>query len=67
MGGSSRNKQDDQTRTLVITALMICLVVLGTILFRVPIPMTRGYIHLGDTMIYLSVLLLGRKIGRAHV
>lgn len=52
---------DNKTRQLVTTALMICLIVLGTLIFRVPIPMTQGYIHLGDTMICLGVLLLGRK------
>lgn len=61
----THNKDDRNTQMLVITALMICLVVLGTILFRIPIPMTRGYIHLGDAMIYLAVLLLGRKYGSA--
>ena len=57
--------QDKKTKILVITALMICLVVLGTIVFRIPVPMTKGYIHLGDAMIYLAVLLLGKKHGSA--
>ena len=60
-----QNSQDRKTRQLVITALMICLVVLGTILFRIPVPMTKGYIHLGDAMIYLAVLMLGKKHGSA--
>ncbi len=59
------NSQDRKTNKLVITALMISLIVLGTIIFRVPVPMTKGYIHLGDAMIYLAVLLLGRKYGSA--
>lgn len=61
----SQNSQDRKTQKLVITALMICLIVLGTIMFRIPVPMTKGYIHLGDAMIYLAVLLLGRKHGSA--
>ena len=60
-----QNSQDKKTQQLVVTALMICLVVLGTILFRIPVPMTKGYIHLGDAMIYLAVLLLGKKQGSA--
>ncbi len=60
-----QNSQDRKTMKLVITALMICLIVLGTIMFRIPIPMTKGYIHLGDAMIYLAVLLLGKKHGSA--
>ena len=60
-----QNSQDRKTQKLVITALMICLIVLGTIMFRIPVPMTKGYIHLGDAMIYLAVLLLGKKHGSA--
>ena len=60
-----QNSQDKKTSQLVITALMICLIVLGTIMFRIPVPMTKGYIHLGDAMIYLAVLLLGKKHGSA--
>ena len=58
---SAQKSSDNKTRPLVITALMISLVVLGTLLFRVPIPMTQGYIHLGDTMICLGVMLLGKR------
>ena len=60
-----QNSQDRKTQKLVISALMICMIVLGTIMFRIPVPMTKGYIHLGDAMIYLAVLLLGKKQGSA--
>lgn len=53
------------THRLVYTSLMICLILLGTIVFRIPVPMTQGYVHLGDAMIYLGVMLLGRKQGSA--
>lgn len=59
----SINNSDLKTRQLVITALMVTLVLVGTIMIRVPIPLTQGYVHLGDAMIYLGVLLLGRKNG----
>ena len=59
----SSNSSDIRTNKLVFTALMTCLVLLGTILFRIPIPMTQGYVHLGDAMIYIGVLLLGKKYG----
>lgn len=48
---------------LVLTSLTACLIMLGTLLFRIPVPMTQGYVHLGDAMIYIGVLLLGRKQG----
>lgn len=57
------NIQSNKTERLVMTALMISLILLGTILFRIPIPMTQGYVHLGDAMIYLGVMILGKKYG----
>lgn len=56
---SSGNK----TEQLVTTALMMTLILVGTIILRIPVPMTQGYVHLGDAMIYIGVLLLGRKNG----
>ena len=66
-GGQNMNSgsSDKKTAGLVYTALMICLVLLGTILFRIPVPMTQGYVHLGDTMIFLGVLMLGKRHGAA--
>ena len=61
----SSNSSDIRTNRLVFASLMACLVLLGTILFRIPIPMTQGYVHLGDAMIYIAVLLLGKKQGAA--
>lgn len=53
----------EKTNKLVLTALMMCLVLLATIAIRIPSPFTQGYIHLGDALIYISVLLLGKKNG----
>ena len=46
-----------------MTALMTCLVLVATMSIRIPSPFTQGYVHLGDSMIFLSVLLLGRNGG----
>ena len=35
----------------------------ATMVIAIPVPFTNGYIHLGDSMIFLSVLLLGWKYG----
>ena len=61
----NKGSSDKKTAGLVYTALMICLVLLGTVFFRIPIPMTQGYVHLGDTMIFLGVLMLGKRHGAA--
>ena len=53
----------NKTNKIVMTALMMCLITVATMLIRVPIPFTQGYVHLGDAMIFLSVLLLGWKYG----
>lgn len=55
----------EKTKTLVLTALMACLVLLATMAIRIPSPFTQGYIHLGDALIFISVLLLGKKYGAA--
>ena len=57
--------RDEKTSRLVLTALMTCLVLVATMSIRIPSPFTHGYVHLGDSMIFLSVLLLGKKGGAA--
>ena len=47
------------TQKIVVTSLMMGLVIVCTMFIRIPIPLTTGYVHLGDAMIYLSVLILG--------
>lgn len=56
-------KSDNTVRNMVMTAMMMCMVIVMTMIIRVPIPATQGYIHLGDCMIFFSVLLLGWKWG----
>lgn len=59
-----RNSEyDKRIRKLVTKALMICLILLMTSTFKIPVPMTQGYVHLGDAMIFLSVMLLGKRDG----
>ena len=52
-----------KTHKLVIAALLTALVTLATMSFQVPIPATKGYINLGDTVIFIAALLLGSKYG----
>ena len=55
--------RSEKTSKLVLTALMMCLVLLATFSIRIPSPFTQGYVHLGDAVIFISVLLLGKKNG----
>lgn len=58
-----RVNYDKTIYTIVMTALMMCLILVATSFFKVPVPGTQGYVHLGDAMIFLAVLLLGRNQG----
>ncbi|QEK12381.1 ECF transporter S component [Crassaminicella thermophila] len=49
-------------KQLTISGLMAALVLVGTMLIQVPTP-TKGYIHIGDSMVYLSGVLLGPVAG----
>lgn len=57
------NKELNQTRSLVLMALMVALTMVGTYIIRIPVPATQGYIHMGDAFLFLSVILLGGKRG----
>ncbi|WP_432409256.1 ECF transporter S component [Wukongibacter sp. M2B1] len=52
-----------KTRDLTIIGLLSALVAVSTMSIRIPIPATNGYIHLGDSMIFLAAVLFGRKHG----
>ncbi len=47
------------TRQLTAGALATALVAAATLAIRIPVPATQGYINLGETVIYLTALLLG--------
>lgn len=49
-------------KQLSMAGLMAALVLVGTMLIQVPTP-TKGYIHIGDSMVYLSGIILGPVIG----
>ena len=51
------------TQKLVMTGLMTAIIAVATMAIAVPVPFTNGYIHLGDSMIFLSVLILGWRYG----
>ncbi len=53
----------EKIRLMVMTGLMMCLIMVMTFIIRIPVPATQGYVHLGDCMIFMGVLLLGWKFG----
>ena len=53
----------EKTDRLVLTGLMTALVTVCVMVLPIPIPMTTGYVNLGDGMIFLAVMLVGWKYG----
>jgi uncharacterized membrane protein len=54
-----------KTEKIILTGLMTAMVAAATIAIVIPLPFTNGYIHLGDCMVFLSILILGWKYGAA--
>ena len=55
------NNVTKSTKNLTKVAIMSALVCIATYFFK--IPSLNGYTHLGDSMIFMSVLILGWKRG----
>ena len=56
-------KQALHVEKLILTALLTALVTVTTIAIAIPVPFTNGYVHPGDSMIFMAVLILGRRRG----
>lgn len=56
-------KTNSRTNKIVLTAMMMCIIMLAIMFIKIPIPFTQGYVHPGDAMIFLAVLVLGWKYG----
>ena len=54
---------NNRTVSVVMTALMTAVITVSIMFLKIPIPLTQGYVHLGDAMIFMAVLILGWKHG----
>lgn len=52
-----------KTSNLVLTSMIICLIIMAIFLIRIPVPFTQGYLNLGDGVIFIGVMILGRRNG----
>jgi uncharacterized membrane protein len=57
------NKLTFNTRMTAYAGLFCALVVVATMIFKIPIPATSGYFNLGDTIIFIAAALLGPVFG----
>lgn len=46
-----------------LCGVMAALVFVTTMIIRIPVPATQGYINIGDCMIFVSALLFGAPVG----
>lgn len=59
-------KELSRKKTVLNAALcgvMAALVFVTTMMIRIPVPATQGYINIGDCMIFVSALLFGAVVG----
>jgi uncharacterized membrane protein len=52
-----------KARDLAFLALFVALIAVATMIIRVPIPQTNGYMNLGDSMVLLSGIFFGPALG----
>lgn len=55
--------QESELRRLVLTALFIAMVAVATMVINVPMVATQGFINVGDTMIFVAAVMMGRRMG----
>ncbi|MEG0156245.1 MAG: ECF transporter S component [Anaerovoracaceae bacterium] len=55
--------RNNKVKQLCETGIFAALVFLGVFIFKIPMPL--GYTHLGDSLIFLAVLMIGGKRGAA--
>lgn len=52
-----------KTKNITYMGLCTAIIALATMAIKIPVPATNGYIHMGDSMIFLVSILLGKKRG----
>ena len=62
-GKLPNSRRNDAIFMVVASGLMTALITIATMTVKVPIPGAAGYVHLGDAMIFLTILFLGMKYG----
>ena len=50
---------NNKTKLIVLKGIMIALVCITTMVIQIPIPMTEGYVNIGDSIIFVASILFG--------
>lgn len=51
------------SRKMILTAILIALVAVTTMVVNVPLPGVKGYVNIGDTIVLLGGLIFGPVVG----
>lgn len=57
------SEKNNSVYAIVLTGVFTALVMAATSFFKIPVAATNGYVHVGDAMIFLAVMILGRRNG----
>ena len=49
---------NNKTKLIVLNGIMIALVCITTMVIQIPIPMTEGYVNIGDSIIFVALFLI---------
>lgn len=52
-----------KTKLIVLNGLMVAIVCLATMIIQIPVPLTEGYVNIGDSIIFISSILFGPITG----
>ncbi len=50
-----------KTSVTVLTAMMMCIIMVAIFVLRIPVPFTQGYVNLSDGIIFIAISLLDKK------
>ena len=50
-----------KTSATVLTAMMMCIIIVAIFVLRIPIPFTQGYVNLSDGIIFIAIGLLDKR------
>lgn len=59
----NKNLKSNQVQDLTMLGLLTALVAVSTMVIKIPTIATQGYIHLGDSMIFLAAIMFGKRKG----
>lgn len=63
MTKENKKKERSRAESLALTGLFAAIVCIATIVIKIPIPATQGYIHFGDGFVFLAGIIPGGGFG----